>query len=367
MEVIMSAQGYQALVHFFWCFVPAFFVSASIGWWVVPYCIGLARVRNIFDVPDGSGLKSQKTPVPYLGGMAVLVATFSALAVLMPASYNITLMCVGSLLLALLGLADDLKPLTPSAKFFGQALIALCFIKGGLFAKQLFLSHLAMPWIPFVIAACSWFWIVIIINSCNVIDVMDGLCTTTALGICCNLLVSAWITQSYEALLVLGSLMGALIAFLAFNKEPAQIYLGDSGSLFVGGLLAIIPFIISWQQSGVYFGMLSGISAFAIPISEVGGLVVSRLLAGISWYKGSRHHFCHYLQTAHWSIRQILILVTVYSLILCFLSMLFLAKMLYIKAYISLLILVEVVWIYIVYGKYVIFAIQGPFKGQKQR
>ena len=113
-------------------------------------------------------------------------------------------------------------------------------------------------------------------------------------------------------MIVLCSFLGALVAFLWYNKPPARIYLGDAGSLFIGGFLATVPFLLHWGTYNQY-GYLAPIIILAIPLLECYSLILIRWYKGIPFYQGSPDHFCLYLQGGGWSKSVILTYVMALS------------------------------------------------------
>ncbi len=118
-----------------------------------------------------------------------------------------------------------------------------------------------------------------------------------------------------EIALPLVALGGSLMAFLWYNRPPARIYLGDAGSLWIGGFLAIVPLFFSWGSYNAH-GYLTQFFILSIPLIEVFSLIVIRSYKRLPFYLGSPHHFCHYLQANGWSKRWILLYVAVISVVL---------------------------------------------------
>ena len=192
----------------------------------------------------------------------------------------------------------------------------LFFLKAGLYLKGQFFSNIwNMP--------ISIFWMLLIINAFNLVDVMDGLATTLAIGAIGSFLMVAVFFDNHPVIILLCSLLGGLCAFLWYNKPVAKIYLGDAGSLFIGGLLSIIPFLFNW---GAYTpcGYLTPLIVLAIPLLEVSTLIVIRTCKRIPFYRGSPDHFSIYLQQNGWSKGFILGYVALLSLILGMVAFFFL-------------------------------------------
>lgn len=280
-------------------FVATFFLT--------PRIITIAHRCNILDNPDGR-LKTHSASVAYLGGVAVYGGFITALTLVAPVDGIYPFFLIGLTFLLCVGLMDDLLPMLPGIKFFWQIVATLCFLKGGLYNKSAFFASLS-PFLSFIYLFASGFWILTCINAFNLIDVMDGLATTVAINATATFLCVALLLHNFSVALVLAAFLGALVAFLFYNKPPARIYLGDAGSIFIGGFMAIIPFMLSWGGCSMY-GYCAPLIILAIPLLEVGGLILIRLYKGIPFYLGSRDHFSHYLQKKGWSRELILFFVT---------------------------------------------------------
>lgn len=282
--------------------------------YLIPIFITIARTFNIIDYPN-STVKKHKEPTPYLGGAAVYLGFLMTLGLVFPFDNQFFLFLIGSSLLFYVGLIDDLTPLRPSQKFAGQLIAVLCFLKAGFYLKAHIFSNF---WnIPL-----SALWMLTLINAFNLIDIMDGLATTVALWSSAGFLIMALAAQQYTVALLLAAFMGSLIAFLRFNFPPAQIYLGDAGSLFIGGFLGTIPFLFNWGTFN-WYGFLIPIILLAIPLLEIVGLILIRTYKKIPFYCASPDHFAIYLKNKGLNARQILFFVSTASLMLVASSLLF--------------------------------------------
>jgi len=290
-------------------------VSFLVAFYLVPLLSLVAHRLNILDVPDGR-IKKHKRPTPYLGGVAIYVAFIVALALSFPFENNLFAFLVGSTLLLFIGLIDDLVPLRPYQKFAGQIVATLCFLRAGFYLKSHFFQHY---WaIPF-----SFLWILSLINAFNLVDVMDGLATTLAICASASFLVISLYFHQITVALLLCAFLGALLAFFWYNKPDARIYLGDAGSLFIGGFLATTPFIINWGWY-TWYGFFSPIIILAIPFLELTTLILVRAYKGIPFYLPSPDHFSIYLQKKGWSKRSILLYMVLLSVALFIGAFLFL-------------------------------------------
>lgn len=297
-----------------------FILSFLTTFYLIPFVIKIAKKLKILDIPDGV-IKQHKEPTPYLGGIAIYVGFIVALGFVFPFQNHMLLFFIGITLLLFIGLIDDLITLKPYQKFFGQMISAFCFMKSGLLLKtEFFLYHLSL--IPF-----SILWILTVINAFNLIDVMDGLASLVAIFATATFMIIALLWQEYYNAIFLSSFLGALIAFFCHNRPPAKIYLGDTGSLLIGGVLATIPFVFNWSIYNPH-GFIVPLIILAIPLLEVVTLIVIRTAKGIPFYKPSPDHFSLYLLRIGWSKYIILSYVVVLSAILGGTSVLFMSNML---------------------------------------
>jgi UDP-GlcNAc:undecaprenyl-phosphate GlcNAc-1-phosphate transferase len=297
----------------------ALLISFLVTFYMVPICIKIAYKLRFLDEPDGA-IKVHKQATPYMGGVAVYMGFLTAFCLTIPFESTMLLFFAGSTLLLFIGLIDDLIPLQPYQKFFGQIFATLCFLKAGFYLKAQFFSNLwSLP--------ISALWILSLINAFNLVDVMDGLATLLALCATGSFLLIALYFNQISIMILLCCLMGPLLAFLWYNRPTAQIYLGDAGSLFIGGLLATVPFLFSWGAYNLS-GYLTPVIILAIPLLELTALVLIRTYKGIPFYLGSPDHFSIYLQKNGWSKQEILGYIGVLSATLFFIAFLFLTNIL---------------------------------------
>jgi UDP-GlcNAc:undecaprenyl-phosphate GlcNAc-1-phosphate transferase len=307
-----------AITYLFAASIVSFLIALYLG----PILMSVAVKLDFLDKPDGN-LKKHAASVPYLGGLVVYLSMLISLIFFFPFKSASIFFILGLTLLLLLGLIDDVMPLKPSQKFFGQLIATICFIKGGFFLKEVFLSSQSNPIMYGIWMVISVFWILSVINAFNLVDVMDGLASTIAFMASFSFLVVACIVQAWPASIVLAAFMGALAGFLRYNAPPAQMYLGDAGSLFIGGVMAIVPFMIPWGNFS-WYGYLAPPLILGIVLIEGVTLITIRSFLRIPFYAGSPHHFCHFLKSRGWSVRMILLYVVVVSLTLLMVSLLYL-------------------------------------------
>ena len=279
---------------------------------LVPLVSFFAYKKDLVDRPDGV-IKNHKKAIPAFGGVALFLGVFPFLAYLtVTTSALITYLLIGSFLLLALGVLDDIIVLSPLQKFLGQCVSVVLFLYLGSFFKALFFTSL--PHILFLA-----FWMLTIINAFNLIDVMDGLAATVGIWASFSFLVLAYAFNAQIPFLITSVLIGGLFGFLKYNKPNAQIYFGDGGALFLGGLLSTLPLFFNWS----FYSPLSCFAPlfiFAIPLCEVAMLIIIRTYKKIPFFQGSPHHFCHYLLKRGWAKKQVLLLVSLISVVLLLVS-----------------------------------------------
>jgi UDP-GlcNAc:undecaprenyl-phosphate GlcNAc-1-phosphate transferase len=314
----------------------SFLFSSLITLYLVPFFCALAERYNFVDKPDGK-IKVHKSAVPYLGGVAVYGGFLCGIMFTMPFESRMYFLIISITLLLMLGLIDDLMPLEPYQKFFGQMIVALSLLKAGFYLKEhLFFNLWNLP--------LSFLWILIIINAFNLVDVMDGLATSLAIYATLGFMIIAGLLGHTELLFLLSSFLGALIAFLWYNKPPARIYLGDAGALFIGGFLAVIPFLIDWGRYSL-IGFIAPIIVLAIPLLEFTSLILIRSYKRIPFYRGSPDHFSSYLLANGWKKESILIYILAMSAILITTSALIAGGLLDIHQVLTLGLLFMALWV----------------------
>ena len=275
--------------------VLAFALGLALSLYTTPLMRRAAIQFGIVDRPNGL-LKTQTEPVPYLGGLAVFLAYLIALALTFEFGYQVLGILLAGTLMLLLGLIDDLGVLSPWEKLAGQFVAVAALLKAGLYVKLMFLS-------PLVALALSIVWLLTMTNALNIIDIMDGLAPGVA-TIAAVFLAGVAIHNGEPMVATMASaLAGSLCGFLRFNFQPARIYLGDSGSLFIGLTLGALA------MNGHYttrnsLGMLVPAIILGVPLLDLTFVFVVRLQKGLSPFRGSPDHLALRLRRAGMSVRQ---------------------------------------------------------------
>jgi UDP-GlcNAc:undecaprenyl-phosphate GlcNAc-1-phosphate transferase len=264
-------------------------VAAVLAAAVTPLVRRLARRRGLVDQPDAR--KIHTVSVPRVGGVAVTLAAILALAVatagggVRAAHVHAWLPTfAGGLLVFGIGLRDDLVPVRPLVKLGFQALGASLTIALGVRIQHVTLLGTTYD-LGLLAVPLTLLWLVGLTNAFNLMDGLDGLATGLAIIAATTCAAVSTMRGDVHGGLLLVALVGALCGFLPYNFNPATIFLGDSGSLVVGYVLAVTA-ITGWQKGATALAVAVPLLIFALPISET-MLSIIRRTRGL----GLRHVF----------------------------------------------------------------------------
>lgn len=252
---------------------------------------------GIVDRPDGR-LKKHKKPMPYLGGIAIYLSFLLALAFSFRFDQEVLGLLLAGTIVLLLGLIDDLGFLKPWVKFSGQLIAVLVLVKSGIFIKLVFLPiYVSIP--------LTFLWLVGMINAFNIIDVMDGLSAGVAFFAAIAFFIVALLNGRMMIAIVAITLAGSLLGFLRYNFTPARIYMGDTGSMFLGLMLGALAMIGSYTEKDV-LGFFAPAVIVGIPIFDTCQVIVARLRKGVPFYYGSPDHYALLLLSAGLSVKGVI-------------------------------------------------------------
>ena len=218
-----------------------------------------------------------------MGGVIIYFAFISPVGLLFPFNRELLGILFASSILLIVGLFDDLKALTPGIKFFFQIVATYILIKSGIRIQLLFFT----PWLNTLL---SFFWIITVINAVNIIDIMDGLAATIGLIAAVSIFIISLYNENFIISILSISLAASLLAFLKYNWEPAKIYLGDAGSMFLGLVIGSLTIMGDYTRYN-NLAFISGLLILSIPIFDTLYVIILRLIHGKSPFFGSPDHF----------------------------------------------------------------------------
>ncbi len=222
-------------------YVFTFLLAAALCLWLTPKVREAAIRFGIVDRPDGK-LKNHGEPVAYLGGLSIYLSFLIALSLTVPFRQEVLGLLLGGSIVVLVGLVDDLGSLPPWTKLAGQTVAVLVLLKAGIFIQLVYLPG----WLAVVLSVV---WLLAVTNAFNLIDIMDGLSAGTAMVAALAFLIVADWNGRPTSCVVLAALAGSCLGFLRYNFQPARIYMGDTGSLFLGLLLGALAMNNSYTRA----------------------------------------------------------------------------------------------------------------------
>ena len=260
--------------------------------------------------------------IPRLGGVAVFLA-FAAVAGILavfPAfrgsdskftSRTILYILIPGTVVFLLGLYDDLRPVKPPVKFAVQAVAATLLFFGGfrVFQLPLFFGSHSLGWLALPLTII---WVLWITNAFNLLDGVDGLAAGSSLFSTLTVFVVSLVSGDLLVSSLTLALAGAILGFLRFNFNPATIFLGDSGSLFIGFMLSALA-LAGAQKSPTIVAVAIPVVSFGLPVLETVLSVLRRFLSGQPLFAADRGHIHHKLLERGFSQQQVVWILYVVS------------------------------------------------------
>jgi UDP-N-acetylmuramyl pentapeptide phosphotransferase/UDP-N-acetylglucosamine-1-phosphate transferase len=277
-------------------------ISFTISFLAIPVIITVAERKKLFDIPDER--KIHINPIPSLGGLGIF-AGFSIAALLsiqFQAASEFQYFLAAALVIFFLGLKDDILVISPIKKFIGQVLATFLIIYKGHIQIRSMHGFLGIYELPEMFSLLlTYFTVIVIVNSFNLIDGIDGL--AGSLGLLASVIFGAYFMQvGMVAYAVLAfSLAGSLVAFLIFNFQPAKIFMGDTGSMLIGlvNAILVVKFINAADVSSASFPLQAspaiGFAILVIPLLDTLRVFGIRIFHRRSPFSPDRNHIHHLL------------------------------------------------------------------------
>jgi UDP-GlcNAc:undecaprenyl-phosphate GlcNAc-1-phosphate transferase len=279
----------------------SFLLAFALTWYLTPRMANAAMKMGIVDVPD-KNLKTHDKTTPYLGGLAIYIPFILTLGITFSFNHiELFALLLSSTIIITLGLIDDIGALSPGIKILGQAIAVFVLIKGGVYIQLIFLPQ----WISILL---TFLWLIGITNAVNIIDIKDGLAGGVVFIISVYLFILSVINGDELIGIFTITFAGSILGFMRFNWNPASIYLGDAGSMFLGFLIGALAMSVRYTQHNDV-SALAPFLLLGVPIFDTLLVTIVRLRKGISPFRGSSDHFAHRLLISGWKINHILITV----------------------------------------------------------
>ncbi len=284
-------------LNFFLRLLAALVLAVVISFAATPLVKNLAYKVGAIDVPKDNR-RMHKTPTPRLGGLAIFIAFLFSVLLFAEIDRQMQGILLGAIMIVILGVLDDILTLKALPKFLVQIAAAGVAVYHGCVIQ--FLSnpnvfsaetYLNLGWLSVPVTII---WIVAITNAVNFIDGLDGLAVGVSAISTASLLVIALMVQETEICIILAALLGACLGFIPYNKNPAKIFMGDTGSTSLGFILACL----SVQGLFKFYAVISFAVPFlvlGVPIFDICFAFLRRIAKGQNPMKADRGHVHHRL------------------------------------------------------------------------
>ncbi len=275
----------------------ALVVAMTISFIATPLVRRLAFRIGAVDVPRDNR-RMHDHPIPRLGGLAIFLGFLITVLIFAPIHRELRGILIGSVIIVILGIVDDIKSLPAKLKLVVQIVAATVAVFHGVAIEVINNPNIFSDNPYWVLGYWSYpisiLWIVAITNSVNLIDGLDGLADGVSTIGALTMLVIAVLLGEGDIALICGALVGACVGFIPYNLNPAKIFMGDTGSTFLGYVLATV----SIQGLFKYYAVISFLVPFIIlglPILDTTVAFTRRILKGQSPMVADRSHIHHKL------------------------------------------------------------------------
>lgn len=292
-------------------YAGTFTVALMVVLCLTPLVRRFAIHANIIDKPNKR--KIHHTPIPRLGGLGIYLAFAAAVCCFVPLTHEVQGMMLGGTLIMILGIIDDWRELPAKVKLCGQILCASVLLFYGID-----INFVTNPFGDGMIHLGQWgklltiFWVVGVTNTLNLIDGLDGLAAGVSAIASITLLVVALSHGQLVIVLLTAALAGSTLGFLKYNFNPARIFMGDTGSMFLGYMLAVIA-VDGTLKSATTIALLVPLLALGLPIMDTTFAILRRLVHGNSIFQADKGHLHHRLLAAGLSQKQAVLILYLIS------------------------------------------------------
>lgn len=275
----------------------ALLTAMVVSFLMCPMVKSFAYKIGAIDVPKDNR-RMHKKPVPRLGGLAIFLGFIVSMLLFAHVDHEMQGILLGAVIIVVLGVVDDMSPLRASFKFIVQIVAALVAVFHGVVIETLSNPNVFsqspywnLGWIAIPVTVL---WIVGITNAVNLIDGLDGLACGVSTISALTMLVIALLVSEADVAIIMAALVGACLGFMPYNRNPAKMFMGDTGSTFLGYILATI----SIQGLFKYYAIVSFAVPFLIlglPMFDTIFAIVRRLAHGQNPMAPDRGHIHHRL------------------------------------------------------------------------
>jgi UDP-GlcNAc:undecaprenyl-phosphate GlcNAc-1-phosphate transferase len=269
-----------------------FFTALAISVAIIPVMIRLAPRLGMVDMPDPR--KVHAAPIPRVGGVGIVLGALIPLLLWMPYDESMLAYVFGSLVLFWFGAWDDSHELGHYVKFIGQFIAVLTVVYyGDVYVQQL--PFIDMESVPDSVAKpFTVFAMVGMINAINHSDGLDGLAGGLSVLSLSSIAYLAYMANGSEVVMIAIAVLGGVFGFLRYNTHPARVFMGDSGSQFLGFTLGFLAVLLTQHVNPALSPAVPAL-LLGLPIVDILGVFVQRVYHGMNWFRATRNHIHHRL------------------------------------------------------------------------
>lgn len=297
-------------------FIVSFVFSIIISYFITPFVIKLAHKIGAIDIPKDNR-RVHKKPIPRLGGISIAFSFFITTILFNTMTKELTILFFALFIIIIMGVLDDIKELGAKLKLIIQiiaaTIVAVFSVKIEFVANPfgdmsyVFLHYLSIP--------LTIFWIVGITNTVNLIDGLDGLAAGISAISSTTFAIILFKNGDYVSTLILIALIGSILGFLPFNFNPAKIFMGDTGALFLGFTLSVIS-VQATVKSAATLAVFIPIITLGIPILDTTFAIIRRAKNKQPIMQADKGHLHHRLLSTGLSQKQTVLILYMMSMIL---------------------------------------------------
>lgn len=301
---------HQIMMNIIWAAVGGLLLTA----FLVPLVKLLAIRVGAVDQP--SARKVHAKAMPRMGGLAIYAAFWISAFLAVPITRSLLGMFLGATMLVFVGIVDDVTDMPPKLKLLGQIISAGLVVASGPRIEFMtnFLDNkmLSLEWLSIPVTVI---WIVAIINAVNLIDGLDGLAAGVSAIAAATMAIVSWQNGDVISILLGSILCACCIGFLFYNFNPASVFMGDTGSMFLGYTLAVIS--TQGASKGITFvSVFIPILVLGVPIFDTLFAIIRRAVAGKPIFEADKAHLHHCLLRYGFSHRNTVLLIYAVSVTL---------------------------------------------------
>ncbi|MDK8275438.1 MAG: MraY family glycosyltransferase [Peptoniphilus duerdenii] len=292
-----------------------FLISFAISLILTPVVIKVGPKFGYLDIPKDNR-RMHKRPMPIAGGVAIYLAATIAILVFIPLNKNIISLLIGSTVILISGLLDDKFSISPKAKIFFQLVAGLIIALSGSQIEFFtnIISTKEVVWLKYLSIPVTLFWICGITNTVNLIDGLDGLAAGISLISAVSLMFIALKMNLLAVAIIAAAIGGGCLGFLPYNFNPAKIFMGDTGALYLGFMLSYIS-IQGVMKYATTLMIFVPVLVLGVPVFDTAFAMIRRYISGKKIFAADKGHLHHRLLALGLTQRQTVLILYAISLI----------------------------------------------------